>query len=66
MKRAMVDDKSDDTESIKRAAKEKSMLNNEKGHHTKIQSTFDCSDSGRARADTDKSADFSAFSDICI
>jgi len=35
------------TESIKRAAKEKSMLNNEKSHHTKIQSTFDCSDSGR-------------------
>ena len=47
MKRAQIDEKSNETEPIKRAAKEKIEYDNEKNHHIKIQSAYDSSDSGR-------------------
>ena len=36
-----------ETESIKRAAKDKNVFNNEKTHYSNIQSAFDSSDAGR-------------------
>merc|ERR1719466_357804 len=43
----MADQENTEPDAIKRAAKEKYVFNNEKTHHTNIQSAFDSSDSGR-------------------
>jgi len=47
MKRAQIDEKSNEGESIKRAAREKNVFDNEKSHYINIQGAFDSSDSGR-------------------